>query len=238
MANVINEIVVLGAGGDGLVVAEAVRQAEAAGMPVRLAGFLDDVCSRGETVVGVPVMGWLDTWETAPADCKFVGAIQKVRDMSRRAARLEQLRIPMERWGQVIHPSAVIASTAALGCGIYIAAHATVQPGCKIGDFSSIRAGAVLGHDATMHRHSYVGPNATMCGRAVLGEGAHLGPNAVILDEREVGRFAVVGIGAAVTKNVGEYTVVMGNPARRVGKVSGGGAGAQAEIARKGKESK
>ena len=41
------EIVILGAGGDGLVVAEAVRQATAAGRPIRLIGFLDAMRPAG-----------------------------------------------------------------------------------------------------------------------------------------------------------------------------------------------
>jgi acetyltransferase-like isoleucine patch superfamily enzyme len=95
-----------------------------------------------------------------------------------------------------------------------------VQPRARIGRYASLRAGAMVGHDAVLEDHAYVGPNATLCGRSRLRLGAHLGPNAVILDSKCVGAYAVVGIGAAVTKDVRDYAVVMGNPARRVGVVS------------------
>lgn len=214
----IAEVVVLGAGGDGLVVAEAIRQASDAGQPMRLVGFLDD--ARPAPIVdGHPVFGGLDDWHRLASEVRFVPAIQKVRDMPRRANRLERLAIPRDRWATVIHPSAVVARNVQIGIGVYIAACTTIQPGCRIGDFASVRGGAALGHDATVERHAYVGPNATMCGRTRLSEGAHLGPNAVILDALAVGRFAVVGIGAAVTRPVPDFAVVMGNPARRVGAV-------------------
>ncbi len=212
-----NLFVVLGAGGDGQVIAEAIQQAIAAGSAVELAGYLDDATPAGHLVDGSPVLGRLDDWRSIDPSIKFIPAIQKVRDMPRRAARIDGLGIPPGRWGSLVHPRAAVASTATIGVGVYIAACATVQPHCRIGDFASLRGGAALGHEACVERHAYVGPNAVMCGRTVLGEGAHLGPGAVLVDFRKVGRFAVVGVVTAVTKDVRDYAVVMGNPAKRVG---------------------
>lgn len=216
------KIVILGAGGDGLVLAEAIAQynkqaAETAKMVVE--GFLDDAYTTEGIYENFRVLGSLDTWSKLAPDIFFIPAIQKVRDMPRRAARVEALGMPPERWATVVHPTAVIASCAKIGVGVYIGAFCSVQPRCVIGDFATLRAGAALGHDATVSRHAYVGPNAILCGKTVLHCGAHLGPGAVLLDERSVGQFAVVGIGSAVTKNVSDYAVVMGNPAKRVGQV-------------------
>jgi acetyltransferase-like isoleucine patch superfamily enzyme len=61
-----------------------------------------------------------------------------------------------------------------------------------------------------------MGPNATLSGRARLMEGAHLGPNAAVLDGMTVGRYAVVGLCSAVTKNVDDFAVCIGVPARVV----------------------
>lgn len=215
-------LVILGAGGDALVVAEAIRQAAAAGGSYRLAGFLDDGLA-GATVDGLPVLGRLDDWPQLDRHTKLIPAIQKVRDMPRRVTRLEGLSVPRERWATLVHPRAVVAGNASVGVGVYIAACATVQPGCRIADFATLRAGAALGHDAVVEAHGYVGPNATLCGRTVVGTGAHLGPNGVLLDFKTMGRFSVAGIASAVTRDVPEFTVVMGNPARRIGKVKGFG---------------
>lgn len=216
------KIVILGAGGDGLVLAEAIAQhnkqaVESDKMAVE--AFLDDAYTVEGTYEGFRVLGGLNFWCKLSPDILFIPAIQKVRDMPRRAARLEALEIPPERWATVVHPTAVIASCAKIGSGVYIGAFCSVQPRCVVGDFATLRAGAALGHDATVSRHAYVGPNAVLCGKTVLHCGAHLGPGAVLLDERSVGQFAVVGIGSAVTKNVTDYAVVMGNPAKRVGQV-------------------
>jgi acetyltransferase EpsM len=209
-------IVVLGAGGDALVIAEAIVQGNMAGQSVELAGFLDDKL-KGETQYGRPVLGGLDDWPMLEAEVLFVPAIQKVKDSPRRVARLLALGIPDERWITVIHPRAAVSSDARIGRGVFIASCATVQPECVIGDFASLRAGAMLGHHCRVDAHAYVGPNAVMCGRSVLELGAHLGPGSVLLENKVMGPYSVAGIGAAVTKDVRALTVVYGNPARRVG---------------------
>ena len=210
-------LVILGGPGDGLVVEAAARCAEEAGAPYRVYGFLNDAIAKGETIGDRPVLGRLEDWRTLGDDTVFCPAIQKVREMPQRAHRLEMLGIPAGRWMTVRHPTSAIAAGATVGIGAFVASFVTLQPGVRLGDFATIRAGASIGHDAVIEEHGYVGSNATMCGHTRLMRGAHLGPNAVVLDYKRVGCFAVVGIGAAVTKDVRDFAVVMGNPARRVG---------------------
>lgn len=208
-------IVILGAGGDGLVIAGAVENLARSGKEVMVAGFLDDSQNEEAFFEGYPLLGTLDEWGFLDSDIQFIPAIQKVGDMARRATRIEGLGIPTERWTSIIHPQTMISDTAQIGRGVYIAAFCTLQPRCRIHDFSSLRAGAALGHDTTVSRHGYIGPNAVMCGRSALGVGAHLGPGAVLLDGRCLGDYAIAGINAGITKDVPPYGVVMGNPAKR-----------------------
>ena len=50
-----------------------------------------------------------------------------------------------------------------------------------------------------------------------LRTGASIGAGAVVVAGRDVGRFATVGAGAVVTRNVPDHALVAGNPARRIG---------------------
>jgi acetyltransferase EpsM len=210
-------IVVLGGRGDGFVVAEAVKHLCAAGAPVELVGFLNDTEPRGTTLHGVPVLARLDDWRDADPDMLFIPAIQKAKDMARRVRRIASLGIPAERWTTVIHPSAVVSSDVPVGMGAFIASNATVQPASRVGNFASLRAGAMMGHECTVEDHAYVGANAVMCGRSRLALAAHLGPGSVLLENKVMGPFSVCGIASAVTKDVREYQIVFGHPARRVG---------------------
>jgi UDP-2-acetamido-3-amino-2,3-dideoxy-glucuronate N-acetyltransferase len=54
----------------------------------------------------------------------------------------------------------------------------------------------------------------------LVKKGATIGANATILCGIEIGRFAFIGAGAVVTKNVPNYALVIGNPARQAGWMS------------------
>jgi acetyltransferase EpsM len=209
-------IVIIGGPGDGVVVAQTVRDLAKAGREVSLFGFLNDRLERGEHVFGAPVLGTLQTWQQLPQDVCFVPALHKVCEMVSRAKLILGLGIPDHRWASVVHPTACVADDISIGCGSFIASHVTIQPGAGVGKFVSVRAGANIGHDALVADFAYIGPNATLSGRARLEEGAHLAPNAAVMDAVVVGKYSVVGLGSAVMKNVEEFSVYLGNPARRL----------------------
>lgn len=56
-------------------------------------------------------------------------------------------------------------------------------------------------------------------GRTVVRYGASIGAGAIILPSRTIGRFALVGAGAVVTRDVPDFGLVVGNPARLLGYV-------------------
>ena len=55
--------------------------------------------------------------------------------------------------------------------------------------------------------------------RTHVGEGATIGACCTIGSELRIGRFAMVGMGSVVTRDVGDFHLVVGNPARSIGAV-------------------
>lgn len=53
-----------------------------------------------------------------------------------------------------------------------------------------------------------------------VGKGASIGANATIVCGNDIGKFSFIGAGAVVTKNVPDYALVVGNPARQTGWIS------------------
>jgi UDP-2-acetamido-3-amino-2,3-dideoxy-glucuronate N-acetyltransferase len=53
-----------------------------------------------------------------------------------------------------------------------------------------------------------------------VGKGATIGANATIICGNNIGKYAFIGAGAVVTKNVPDYALVVGNPARHIGWMS------------------
>ncbi|EKB48609.1 acyltransferase [Cecembia lonarensis] len=53
-----------------------------------------------------------------------------------------------------------------------------------------------------------------------VGRGASIGANATIVCGHNIGQYAFIGAGAVVTKEVPDYALVVGNPARQIGWMS------------------
>jgi UDP-2-acetamido-3-amino-2,3-dideoxy-glucuronate N-acetyltransferase len=56
--------------------------------------------------------------------------------------------------------------------------------------------------------------------KTLVMKGASIGANATIVCGNNIGRYAFIGAGAVVTKDVADYALVMGNPARQAGWMS------------------
>jgi len=50
-----------------------------------------------------------------------------------------------------------------------------------------------------------------------VGKGATLGANCTIVCGTRIGRYAFVGAGALINRDVADHAIVVGNPARRIG---------------------
>ena len=54
----------------------------------------------------------------------------------------------------------------------------------------------------------------------VVGKGASIGANATIICGNNIGKYSLIGAGAVVTKEVNDYALLVGNPAKQIGWVS------------------
>ena len=146
------DVVILGGPGDGVVVAQTLRDIERADGSMRPRGFLNDALELGTRVYGLSVLGRLDEWSALPEDTLFVAALHKIKQMYQRMKRIDALGIPPPRWASVVHPTARVADDVYIGFGSFIAAYVVTQPGVAIGTHVSIRAGANLGHELGRRR--------------------------------------------------------------------------------------
>jgi len=112
--------------------------------------------------------------------------------------------------------------------------HVFIENEVQIGDRVTIKSGVQIWDGITIEDDVFVGPNATFTNDhfprskqyldqyipTVIGKGASIGANATLLPGIQVGRQAMVGAGAVVTRDVPPNAVVVGNPACIVGYVS------------------
>jgi len=110
-----------------------------------------------------------------------------------------------------------------------------VSPGVKLGNNVkvqnnvSIYTGVICEDDVflgpSMVFTNIVNPRSAVVRRdkyvtTIVEKGATIGANATIVCGHRIGRYAFVGAGAVVTKDVKPYALVVGNPARQTGWMS------------------
>lgn len=71
-----------------------------------------------------------------------------------------------------------------------------------------------IAHGVKVGRNSVVIANAMVAGSVNIGENSWIAPSSSIINKKDVGANALVGLGAVVTKNVENNTIVAGNPAK------------------------
>jgi sugar O-acyltransferase (sialic acid O-acetyltransferase NeuD family) len=196
-----SEIVVIGAGGLGREVRDAVEAAALHGGP-RFGGFLDDAANGSE------VIGSLERIGSLP----FARYIVAIGDCAVRADIVR--RSPKHvHFASVIHPAAVVSPRADIGPGVFVAPMAYVGTNARVGSHSIVNVHAQVGHDAKTGEFATLSPQSTMNGNSSIGEGCFLGTAAVVLVGVNVGRWSKVSAGSCVTKSVGEGFLLKGNPA-------------------------
>lgn len=72
-------------------------------------------------------------------------------------------------------------------------------------------------------RSKYPQVGAEFYRKTIVKEGASLGANSTIVCGHKIGRFAFVGAGAVVTKDIPDFALVVGNPAKIIGWLSEAG---------------
>ncbi|MDP1629026.1 MAG: acyltransferase, partial [bacterium] len=145
----------------------------------------------------------------------------------------------------IIEDGAVIGEGTKIWHFSHVMKGAIIGRDCKIGKYVSIESNVVIGSNVKIQNHVnifegvtleddvFVGPSATFTNvmkprsarpkrkedypKTLAKKGATIGAGAKIICGATIGRYAFIGAGAVVTKDVPDYGLVLGVPAKHVG---------------------
>jgi sugar O-acyltransferase (sialic acid O-acetyltransferase NeuD family) len=190
-------IAILGGGGHGRVVLDALR----------LAGFdiLGIIDAKPDFVPpqGLRHLG-NDLDAVSPAECDLalgIGSVdagaRNLRPRLYAEAKARGFHLPA-----FVHPTAFVAGDVILGEGAQILAGAIVQVGSRIGANVIVNTRASIDHDGIIGDNVHLAPGVVLSGNVEIGEGAHLGTGAVVIQGMKIGAASMIRAGSVVTNPV------------------------------------
>jgi len=117
---------------------------------------------------------------------------------------------------EIISPKAVLDDIDYKGDGLQIMPGAVIHKFCSIGDQCIINTNATVDHDCTLGNGVHIMGGASIAGQVKIGNYSTIGTNATVLPNINIGKGAYIGAGAVVNKDVNDYEVVIGIPARKL----------------------
>lgn len=128
-----------------------------------------------------------------------------------------------------------IMSDCIIGEGCNLGQNVVVSPGVKLGNNVKVQNNVSIYTGVICEDDVFLGPSMVFTNvinprsavarkteykKTLVEKGASIGANATIICGIRIGRYAFIGAGAVVTKDVAPYELVIGNPARHSGWMS------------------
>ena len=128
-----------------------------------------------------------------------------------------------------------IMSDCVIGVNCNIGQNVVISPGVVLGSNVKIQNNVSVYSGVVCEDDVFLGPSMVFTNvinprsavnrrgeysRTLVKKGASIGANATVVCGNDIGSFALIGAGAVITKDVADYALVVGNPAKQIGWVS------------------
>ena len=147
----------------------------------------------------------------------------------------------------VVSPDAVIGNHTKIWHFCHIMQNSRIGENCVLGQNVMVASGVYLGNNVKVQNNVsvytgviceddvFLGPSMVFTNvinprshvnrksefkETLVKQGATIGANATVICGNTIGKYAMIGAGAVITKDVSDHALVVGNPARQIGWVS------------------
>ena len=140
--------------------------------------------------------------------------------LARERIALELLNLELKPMN-LYSKTAIIQNSSKIADGAIVCPNAIITANSEIGRFFHANVFSYVAHDCVIGNYVTFAPRAMCAGNVVIEDHAYLGAGAIIRQGKPgkpltIGKGAIVGMGAVVTKDVEPFTTVVGNPARPI----------------------
>jgi sugar O-acyltransferase (sialic acid O-acetyltransferase NeuD family) len=149
-------------------------------------------------------------------NAKVVGGVGAPKT---REALMEKAASAGFNFETVIHPKVELSQWIEIGMGTVICAGNILTTNILLGKHVQINLNCTIGHDVIMEDYATLAPGIHVSGWVHIGKRVYIGTGAVIINGTEkhpilIGDDAIIGAGAAVTKDIPPNETVVGVPAK------------------------
>lgn len=202
------QLVILGGGGHGRVVAES---AELSGLYDNIV-FLDDKYPKETINSQWSIVGELDNWSSYIDQAEFIVAIGINKF---RLAMTDVIADGGGKLATVIHPTAVVSQYASIDAGTVVCANSTINIGATIGRACIINTNASVDHDCAIADGVHVSPGSNIAGQVTIKQAVWVGIGATINECLTIGENTIIGGGASVIHDAEANSLYVGVPANK-----------------------
>lgn len=209
-----DRILIFGASGHARCIIDIVEQVG----KYQIAGVVDIEKEKGTFFEGYQVLGSIDDLPEIIATHKVERGIIAIGDNYSRSKNAEIIRNHSPNFSFVcaIHPSVIIGKNVKIGDGTVVLAGVIITNDAVVGEHCCLSTKSSLAHDSVLDDFSSLGPGVTTGGGVKVGRCSVLGLGVNILHGRSIGKHSVVGSGSLVVKDIGDFIVAYGIPAKFV----------------------
>lgn len=211
-----SKLVIIGAGRQGAETLEVARQISRITGELEILGFFDDSKPKGDSVLGVPILGGIDEAkeliEEHP-DTKAIVAIGVTKTRKEVAEKYSNIGL---EFTTLIHPTAVMSDSVKIGKGTMIAAGCILTVDIEIGDHVLINPLSSIAHDVRIGDYVTINALCGISGNDTIEDGVYVGVGAKITQGLRIGAWTVLGAGAVIVKDIPSGVIAVGMPAKPI----------------------
>ncbi|ACL70445.1 acetyltransferase [Halothermothrix orenii] len=204
-------IIIIGAGGHGKVVADIILQRRKdLGEDIKIKGFLDDNFETKEVYyLDIPVLGTLD--EINKIDDHNTYFIIAIGDNLVRENIAKSYQV---KYYTAIHPEAIISSSVKIGEGTVVMANAVINSCTHIGKHCIINTGSIVEHDNVIDDYVHISPDVALAGNVKVGKRTWIGIGTSVIQGITIGSDTIIGAGSVVVNDIGDNKKAFGVPCK------------------------